>query len=201
MHAQHNAVYGGIGLVATERLLYPAHLGIVKLIVRGVVETHEIHPALDPAIVGAKFVIAGIVLQALGAEFGRFQPVGKLLQVVGASKRRDQFVVPDSEMYRRFPKRNELLGDEIVPRQALIIEDAEVLLAIAVLRRGEKVLIEIVDPAEVAEVPVEFGAVAVYPRGNRRHDNIAAVAGITGDRERPALSFLGMREGGQQEQS
>ena len=62
-------------------------------------------------------------------------------------------------------------------------------LAIARVPRGEArrehVLVEIVDRPEIAEVPIEIGAVLSRAPRDRGHDHVAAVAGIAGDGEAP----------------
>ena len=56
------------------------------------------------------------------------------------------------------------------------------------------VFIEIVDGAEVAEVPVEGGLIVVDAGGDGGHDDVSAIAGVAGDGEGPGL--LGVGGGG-----
>jgi hypothetical protein len=119
-------------------------------------------------------------------EFGRVKPVGKLDEIVGATFGRDEFVIADCEIDGSVGERRELILDEVVPGIRFVIFDERG-------RGGELfvVLVDIVDGAEVAEVPVESGLVAVSAGGDGGHDYVSAVAGIAGDGERPGRLGLG----------
>ena len=51
---------------------------------------------------------------------------------------------------------------------------------------GQEILVEVVERAQVAEVPVEGCPVALDRFRDRRHDDVAAVAGITSHCEAPS---------------
>src|SRR5450755_104916 len=80
----------------------------------------------------------------------------------------------------------ELVLDEIVPGIFFVIDDER--------RLGGNlfvVFVEIVDGAEVAEMPVEGGLVVMDTGGDGGHDDVSAIAGVPGDGEGPGLLGVG----------
>ena len=102
-------------------------------------------------------------------------------------------MVADSEKHGCGAEGNDLALDEIVPGDGQVLADGEGLGD--VLRLVPNVFIEIVDGAEIAEMPVERGAALFYAGGDAGHDHVAAVARIAGDGEAPGGVACGGRGG------
>ena len=101
-------------------------------------------------------------------------------EIVGARFGRDEFVIANGKIDGSAGERRELVLDEVVPGIHFVIDDER--------GRGGKlfvVLVEVVDGAEVAEMPVEGSLIVVRAGGDGGHDYVTAVAGIAGDGERP----------------
>ena len=81
--------------------------------------------------------------------------------------------------------------DEIRPSRAEIGADEHWLVRQVQLRGRDHVFIERVDGAEIAEVPVEFGAAFEHTGGDGGHYDVAAVSGVARDREFPCVLSSG----------
>ena len=91
VHSSHNRLNGRIGQVLGQVCAQTRQLSVVKLLGRGIVQEVERDAAIDPMEVSFHAVIVGIVLQALGAQDGRIEPIRKLQQEIFAGFRAEWF--------------------------------------------------------------------------------------------------------------
>ena len=68
---------------------------------------------------------------------------------------------------------------EILPGIVFVIDDIRFWVQLLIVR------VKIVNGAIVAQVPIEFGAVAFCALRDRRHHDVAAIAGIPGNGKGP----------------
>ena len=92
-------------------------------------------------------------------------------------------MIADREIDRDVGERIKLLGNEILPRNSLIVRDGRVF--VAKFRRRKQVLIEIVVRAKIAKMPVESRAIRSHPGSDAGHHDVPTISGVTGNRERP----------------
>src|SRR6202050_549633 len=154
--------------------LKPLQLRGIELIGSGIIEIDEVHSALYPVVVGGQLVGERIVTKTLLAKLGCVQPVGKLNDVLLAGLWRDCFMVADAQKNGELSERSDLTSNEVVPSDFLIIDDIERLRK--VLGLVLDVLIEFVNRAKIAEVPIEGRSRFDYVGSNPRHYDIAAIA-------------------------
>jgi hypothetical protein len=130
-----------------------------------------------------QLVIVTIVLEPLGAKNWRVEPIRKLLNVVGPSLRRHQFVVSDGKKYWSIAEGLDLLRNEITPFKSLVFSDCQVL--VTIFGCGENVFVDIVGGAKITQVPVKLCLIVSHSQGDPWHDDVATVSGISGDSEGP----------------
>ena len=57
----------------------------------------------------------------------------------------------------------------------------------------EDIIVRLGDSSKITQVPVKLGVMTSRPSRNRRHDQVAAVARVSGNRELPFFSSLRIR--------
>src|SRR4051812_11656280 len=188
MHPQHDGANAGVRFIAGKRTLDPGKLRFIELITGSVIQRDEIYSALNPVVIRAERVIMGIVAKALRAQRWRIEPVGKLLQEVGPRLGGNEFVVADGQIHGGISEGVELLRDEIRPRNPLVVGYGEMFAAI--FRGSQQVLIEVIVGAEISQVPIKLSAIGPNAHSDARHNDVAAVAGISRNCERPCITRL-----------
>ena len=158
----------------------------------GVVEGDEVHAIAGPVIPGTEGRSVGAVGFALRCDFGAVEETGKFLDVCLACHGLDGFVIAAAEKDRQRAESRDLMGEEIVPGNLPVGFFGE---RIAAVIHGDQVLIGMLDPAKIAEVPVEGIVFGFDFGGNGGHDEVAAVATVAGDGEGPCRLRLLSCEG------
>src|SRR5882672_8586032 len=92
-------------------------------------------------------------------------------------------MVSDADVKRRACERADLVFNEVGPGATMIVPTSEYL-AIP-CSSGFHILIDFVNRAKISQVPIETGGIASAVSSNRRHYDIAAVAGVARDDEAP----------------
>src|ERR1700693_6117275 len=105
-------------------------------------------------------------------------------------------MVADREIYGRGSERRDLALDEIVPRRSLVVGDRQGLRLAGGPARREHVLVEVVERAKVAEVPVERRGLRRGAGGDRRHHDVPAIARVPSHHELPGAGRRGSGGGG-----
>ena len=193
MHGRDDSMDGGVRRVTVQDFVKPMELGEIELIVRGVIKVDEIHSALDPVVVSSNQVVARIVLKALVLNQRRVEPIGELLNELGAGLGRNRIVIADAEKYGHGTERDELALDEIVPCELFVSNDGERL--VEMFRLVLDVFVESVDGPEIAEMPVKRCVFLFDSGGDGGHDDVPAIARIAGDGKGPGL-LSGLARGG-----
>ena len=133
-------------------------------------------------------MVVRIVFEPLGAYDWGIEPIRKLLNVIGPSLGSHEFVISDREKHRSIAKRFDLLRDEITPLNFLVLSNSKVLGP--VFRCGEHIFVEVGAGAEIAQVPVKLRLIFAHSLGNRRHDDVAAISGVSRDGKGPSMARL-----------
>ncbi len=178
VHSGHDGPHLRGRFIARQHGVEPFHLVRIELFDGGVVERNKIDIALRPVIISVQFVILGIVFQALRAEGGCPQPVGKLHQPRFARHRRDGFMISHQQIHGQLTEWNNLVRDEIRPGFPQVGGGIERPVVQAKFGGRRHVFVESIDGAEIAQVPVECGAALVDASGDGGHDDVATVAGV-----------------------
>jgi hypothetical protein len=195
MHSYDHGAYKRIRLVTLQSSLYPLHLPGIELIWRGVIKGDEIYAVPHPVVIGFYEVIAGIVAQALRADFGRVKPIRELQQRLISGFGRNQFVISKRDENGYAPKPRQLILNEVLPGTREIGSDVHRGARTGRLMQSLIVLIKPVDRAEVAQVPVESCLIQSGSFSYGRHHDVSAVSRITGDGEMPRASLGSCLEG------
>ena len=188
VHADHQGPHVRITLGILQNGRQPFELSGIELVRRRIVEVDEIHALVPPVIVGPHFVVMRVIFQALLANHRRVQPIGKGDDELVAAFWRDGFVIADSHEKRQVRERFDLVPLEVRPGRAQILRDG------GVRMKHPKILIEIVDGAQISQMPIKYRVMSARRRGNRGHDHIATVAGVRRHGELPRRR--GERRGG-----
>jgi hypothetical protein len=156
-------------------------LGRIELIFGGVVEIDEVYTAGDPVKISFQFVVGRVIEEPLLAQWFLFKPIGKLDDVLLARFRRNCFMVANAEKYGESAEGSDLILQEVVPGELFVIANAD--------RRNEvfglvlDVFVEIIDSAEITQMPVKRGARLQHAWSNGGHHDITAISGIAGNSE------------------
>ena len=140
------------------------------------------------------------VFGALRADARAVQIRIKLTDKIFTGLRIDGFVVADAEKNFERAEGSKLTVDKIRPSLCQVIRDGDMRRIELKFGGRDHILIEIVNGAEVAQMPVEVRAALQHGGGDRRHDDVAAIAGIARDREFPGGRGLILGEGGDRNQ-
>src|SRR6266581_2887788 len=188
VHADDDGLDGRVGHGVMQNLAEPGHLRRVELVPRGVVQIDEINAALNPVVIRLQHVVGAVVAQPLLLDHGGIEPIGELLEEIGAGFRGNQFVVSDAEKNRKVAEGNHLVLNEVGPGVVEIRADVD-----AGAGRLAIVLIKIVDGAKVSQVPIKRRVAAMSMLRDRGHHHVATVARITGNGKIPRLRGGGLR--------
>src|SRR6266852_6780586 len=115
VHADDDGFDGCVGHCVMQDLAEPGHLRRVKLVPRGVVQIDEINAALNPVVIGLQHVVGAVVAQPLLLDHRGIEPIGELLEEIGAGFRGNEFVVSDAEKNRKVAEGDNLVLNEVGP--------------------------------------------------------------------------------------
>ena len=160
--------------IRVQHFLEPRQLIGIELIWGGVVEGYKVDPIFDPVVVSPQFEILAVVVEPLLAQDRRIDPIGELQQVLFARFWRDYLVVSDRKKHGQGAEGKKLILYKVVPGKIFVADDVQRFPDVRGLMLD--IFVEIVNRAEVAQMPVKAGAIFPHTGGDGRHNDVPAVA-------------------------